>query len=59
MSLRKLKYHEQKLLKKVDFLQWKSDQVSHTRLQQTLLPLHLIASVPLTFSLWCHVLRRV
>lgn len=27
MSLRKLKHHEQKLLKKVDFLQWKSDQV--------------------------------
>lgn len=26
MSLRKLKYHEKKLLKKVDFLQWKSDQ---------------------------------
>mmetsp|Transcript_29464 Transcript_29464/g.55145 ORF Transcript_29464/g.55145 Transcript_29464/m.55145 type:complete len:186 (-) Transcript_29464:267-824(-) len=25
MSLRKLKYHEKKLLKKVDFLQWKSD----------------------------------
>lgn len=25
MSLRKLQYHEQKLLKKVDFLQWKSD----------------------------------
>jgi U3 small nucleolar ribonucleoprotein protein IMP3 len=25
MSLRKLKYHESKLLKKVDFLQWKSD----------------------------------
>ncbi|CAN0096921.1 unnamed protein product [Laminaria digitata] len=24
--MRKLKYHEQKLLKKVDFLQWKSDQ---------------------------------
>ncbi|KAI9009090.1 hypothetical protein DFJ74DRAFT_686784 [Hyaloraphidium curvatum] len=24
--VRKLKYHEQKLLKKVDFLQWKSDQ---------------------------------
>ena len=30
MSLRKLAYHEQKLLKKVDFLQWKSDQVSRT-----------------------------
>jgi len=30
MSLRKLKHHEQKLLKKVDFLQWKSDQVSDT-----------------------------
>lgn len=27
MSLRKLKFHEHKLLKKVDFLQWKSDQV--------------------------------
>lgn len=27
MSLRKLKFHEQKLLKKVDFLDWKSDQV--------------------------------
>lgn len=26
MSLRKLQYHERKLLKKVDFLQWKSDQ---------------------------------
>jgi len=26
MSLRKLKHHEKKLLKKVDFLQWKSDQ---------------------------------
>jgi len=26
MSLRKLKHHEQKLLKKVDFLQWKTDQ---------------------------------
>ena len=25
MSLRKLKYHEQKLLKKVDFLNWKQD----------------------------------
>lgn len=25
-NMRKLKYHEQKLLKKVDFLQWKSDQ---------------------------------
>eukprot|EP00808_Paulinella_micropora_P008330 g8969.t1 len=25
MSLRKLKYHEKKLLKKVDFLQWKTD----------------------------------
>lgn len=25
MSMRKLKYHEQKLLKKVDFLQWKKD----------------------------------
>lgn len=25
-TMRKLKYHEQKLLKKVDFLQWKSDQ---------------------------------
>lgn len=25
MSLRKLKFHERKLLKKVDFLQWKSD----------------------------------
>lgn len=25
MSLRKLKYHEQKLLKKVDFVQWKTD----------------------------------
>lgn len=24
--MRELKYHEQKLLKKVDFLQWKSDQ---------------------------------
>lgn len=24
--MRKLKHHEQKLLKKVDFLQWKSDQ---------------------------------
>ena len=31
MSLRKLKYHEQKLLKKVDFLQWKSDQVRRSR----------------------------
>ena len=27
MSLRKLKYEEKKLLKKVDFLQWKTDQV--------------------------------
>lgn len=26
VAMRKLKYHEQKLLKKVDFLQWKSDQ---------------------------------
>lgn len=26
VDMRKLKYHEQKLLKKVDFLQWKSDQ---------------------------------
>ncbi len=26
MSLRKLKYHEQKLLKKVDFLDWKKEQ---------------------------------
>jgi len=26
MSLRKLKYHEKKLLKQVDFLSWKSDQ---------------------------------
>eukprot|EP00823_Brevimastigomonas_motovehiculus_P007677 TRINITY_DN6796_c0_g1_i1.p1 TRINITY_DN6796_c0_g1~~TRINITY_DN6796_c0_g1_i1.p1 ORF type:complete len:195 (+),score=20.27 TRINITY_DN6796_c0_g1_i1:26-586(+) len=26
MSLRKLKFHEQKLLKKVDFLSWKQDQ---------------------------------
>lgn len=25
MSMRKLKYHEQKLIKKVDFLQWKKD----------------------------------
>lgn len=25
-TMRQLKYHEQKLLKKVDFLQWKSDQ---------------------------------
>jgi hypothetical protein len=24
--MRQLKYHEQKLLKKVNFLQWKSDQ---------------------------------
>lgn len=24
--MRKLKYHEQKLLKKVDFLEWKSDR---------------------------------
>ena len=24
--MRQLKHHEQKLLKKVDFLQWKSDQ---------------------------------
>jgi hypothetical protein len=24
--MRKLKHHEQKLLRKVDFLQWKSDQ---------------------------------
>jgi len=24
--MRQLKYHEQKLLKKVDFLQWKQDQ---------------------------------
>jgi hypothetical protein len=31
MSLRKLKHHEQKLLKKVDFLQWKSDQVRTAR----------------------------
>ncbi|KAJ3087683.1 Small subunit (SSU) processome component [Quaeritorhiza haematococci] len=27
--VRKFKYHEQKLLKKVDFLQWKSDQSLH------------------------------
>ncbi|KAI9193116.1 uncharacterized protein BJ171DRAFT_466390 [Polychytrium aggregatum] len=27
--VRKLKFHEQKLLKKVDFLQWKSDQSLH------------------------------
>lgn len=26
MSLRKLKFHEQKLLRKVDFVEWKSDQ---------------------------------
>jgi U3 small nucleolar ribonucleoprotein protein IMP3 len=26
MSLRKLKYHEAKLLKKVDFLEWKKEQ---------------------------------
>jgi len=25
MSMRKLKFHEQKLLKKVDFLNWKKD----------------------------------
>ena len=35
MSLRKLKYHEQKLLKKVDFLQWKSDQVTRSRRHTT------------------------
>jgi U3 small nucleolar ribonucleoprotein protein IMP3 len=27
--VRKLKYHEQKLLKKVDFLQWKQERNSH------------------------------
>lgn len=26
MALRKLKHHEKKLLKKVDFLQWKHDK---------------------------------
>lgn len=28
MSIRKLKYHEEKLLKKVDFLNWKKDSSS-------------------------------
>lgn len=28
MSMRKLKYHEEKLLKKVDFLNWKKDSSS-------------------------------
>jgi hypothetical protein len=27
--MRELKFHEKKLLKKVDFLQWKSDQTLH------------------------------
>ena len=27
--MRQLKHHEKKLLKKVDFLQWKSDQTLH------------------------------
>ena len=27
--MRKLKYHEKKLLKKVDFVQWKSDTTLH------------------------------
>lgn len=27
--VRQLKYHEQKLLKKVDFIQWKSDPTFH------------------------------
>ena len=67
MSLRKLKYHEQKLLKKVDFLQWKSDQVSQrvhrTNPQQTVL--HYLnasrigpPSIELTCQLCCAVLPR-
>lgn len=57
--MRKLKYHEQKLLKKVDFLQWKSDQnireiqVQLDELMTTPLPSTILAAELGKLLLYC------